>query len=149
MPAPRWDTQKSLGLIIDGFESVKNSLATSHCQIFPLKWVASSVMCLCRRSRSCALVMVPSLTPVVSQPGSWLCHIKVCPRTSWPCCWAKVTRRSAADQSYVPRRQHDRAAWLTGLGELGARRLSQNIAIELSSCLSRSPGDDQAGESPE
>ena len=51
MPSPRWDTQKSFGLIPDGLLSVKNSLATSHCQILPLKWVTSSVMCLCSRAQ--------------------------------------------------------------------------------------------------
>ena len=59
-------------------------------------------MCLCSRSLSWALLMVPLATPVVSQSGSWLCHSSVCPRTSWPCCSANWTRRSAPDQSYVP-----------------------------------------------
>ena len=36
-PAPRWEIQKSFGLIVEGLLSVKNSLATSHCQILPLK----------------------------------------------------------------------------------------------------------------
>src|SRR5690348_10172880 len=103
MPAPRCETQKSFGLICDGLPSVKNSLATSHCQILPLKWVTSSVTCLCSRSLSSALLIVPPLTPVVSHVGNWLCQASVCPRTNWSCCWANVTRRSPPDQSYVPR----------------------------------------------
>src|SRR3982750_2094974 len=67
MPAPRGETQKSFGLIIDGLLSVKNSLATSHCQILPLKWVTSSVTCLCSRLRSWPLPMLPSLTPAVGR----------------------------------------------------------------------------------
>ena len=99
MPAPRWETQKLFGLMPDGLASVKNSFATSHCQIWPLKWVTSSVTCLCTRSRSWALLMVPLPTPVVSQFGSWLCQSSVWPRTSWSCWRAKATRRSAPDQS--------------------------------------------------
>ena len=48
------------------------------------------------------LLMVPFATPVVSQSGNWLCHSSVCPRTSCPCCSAKLTRVSASDQSNWP-----------------------------------------------
>src|SRR5262245_20997593 len=102
MPVPRLEIQKSLGLMPDGLLSVKNSLATSHCQILPLKCVTSSVMCLCNRLRSSVLSIVPFATPLVSQSGNWLCQRSVCPRTSWPCCRANATRRSPPDQSYVP-----------------------------------------------
>lgn len=101
-PGPRCEIQKSLGLICDGLLSVKNSLATSHCQILPLKCVTSSVTCLWSRSSSCALLIVPLATPVVSQFGSWLCHRSTWPRTSWWFCSANWTRRSPPDQSYVP-----------------------------------------------
>src|SRR6476620_1461239 len=109
MPSPRWETQKlsplmPLGNGLVSHELMKNSLATSHCQILPLKCVTSSVMCLCSKSRNWALLIVGglALTPPVSQSGSWLCQTSVCPRTCWSCCWAKVTRRSPPDQSYVP-----------------------------------------------
>jgi hypothetical protein len=51
---------------------------------------------------SCELEMVPLATPVVSQVGSWLCQSRVWPRTSCPLASAKLTRRSAPDQSKTP-----------------------------------------------
>jgi hypothetical protein len=86
MPLPRFATQKSFGFIIEGLVSVKNSFATSHCQILPLKWVTSSVMCFFSSARSSSLPIVPFCTPVVSQAGIWLCHKSTWPRTNWP--WA-------------------------------------------------------------
>lgn len=79
--------------------SLNASLTTSHCQMRPLKWRASSVMCLRRRARSSSAVK----SPVVSQAGSWLCQSRVWPRTSWPLARAKSTSLSACFQSYWPR----------------------------------------------
>src|SRR5215469_1341239 len=59
-------------------------------------------MCWCSRSLSWASLMVPFATPVVSQVGSWLCHMSVCPRTSWWLASAKATTWSAPDQSNWP-----------------------------------------------
>src|SRR4051794_31011147 len=105
MPTPRCCTQKRDGLGSPSSSQVswKASFTTSHCQILPLKWLTSSVMCFFRIARSSVLSIVPFATPVVSHDGSWLCQTRVWPRTSWWFAFAKATRRSAGAQLYWPR----------------------------------------------
>src|SRR5690349_21789191 len=79
------------------------SLTTSHCQILPLKWVTTSVMCFLRSAWSSVLLIVPAVTPSVSHFGSWLCQTSTWPRTSWWFCWANLMKASAGPQLYVPR----------------------------------------------
>ena len=50
-----------------------------------------------------ALLIVPLFTPVVSQAGSWLCHNRVWPRTSWPCCSANFDQFVARTEVELPR----------------------------------------------
>jgi hypothetical protein len=56
-------------------------------------------MWFCSSARSCAELIEPFATPVVSQSGSWLCPVSVWPRISCRFACAKLTISSAWDQS--------------------------------------------------